>query len=508
MRPRLPIVLLLALSFVAAGCDDHKLNTGTHPAAVRTLHVYRSESFDGWVLDSAAAYASYQTHAAVMEPLVRFAADGIHVEPGLAESWSYDAATYTWTFLLRANAKFSNGAPVSSRDVVFSYGIWSKGVNFGRSFDRISEVVAVDARTIRFVMKHADSTLPATLSGSIAGIMPANFGGLTKDQYYAAPVGAGPYTVKQWSGGGRIVLSRNHHYYAAGRPYFDEVVIDVVPDDNELAILFESGQADIVEYVSAIMAGQYRRSALVVNPTSQVSHLSLNVRAPPFNDLNVRRAVALALDYNAIVNGPFKGVARFPTGLLTPNIANWAPPSTHYYATDLTAARALLKSSRAGVQHPLELIYDAAIGADGLVAQIVSANLAQLGIDVKLTGLETLAFLDRAYSLGADMIVWSYGAVSPDISDPLGWIDGTEYLFTGYDRSRFDEQNRIYLSTTSAAQKRSAVVAIQDEALEQAAAIALAEYSTIHAVSATLSGFAAAPWGLYYYDTIRRSGDR
>jgi peptide/nickel transport system substrate-binding protein len=104
------------------------------------------------------------------------------------------------------------------------------------------------------------------------------------------------------------------------------------------------------------------------------------------------------------------------------------------------------------------------------------------------------------------MIVWSYGAVSPDISDPLGWIDGTDYLFTGYDRRHFDEQRKIYLSTTSEALKRAAVVAIQNEALEQSAVIALAEFSTIHAVAADLSGFAPAPWGLYYYDTIRRSG--
>jgi peptide/nickel transport system substrate-binding protein len=499
---RSPIVLLLALSLVAAGCSDSKSNAGLRAAAVRTLHVYRSESFDGWVLDSAAAYASYQTHAAVMEPLVRFAADGIHVEPGLAESWAYDADTCTWTFLLRANAKFSNGAPVSSRDVVFSFGIWSKGVNFGRSFDRISELVAVDARTVRFVMKSPDSTL----SGSIAGVMPANFGGMTQDRYYAAPIGAGPYTVRKWSGGGRIVLSRNPHYYAADRPYFDEVVIDVVPDDNELAILFESGQADIVEYVSAIMAGQYRKSALVVTPTSQVSHLSLNVRVAPFDELKIRRAVAMALDYNAIVNGPFKGAARSPSGFLTPNIANWAPPSVPYHATDLAGAKALLQGSRPGARRSVELIYDAAIGADGLVAQIVSANLARIGIDVKLTGLETLAFVDRAYSLNADMLVWSYGAVSPDLADPLAWIDGTGYLFTGYDRSHFDEQHKTYLSTTSPALKRAAVVAMQDEALEQAAVIALAEYSTIHAVAANLSGFAPAPWGLYYYDTIRRSG--
>jgi peptide/nickel transport system substrate-binding protein len=106
------------------------------PAVGGTLTVGRTESFDGWVLDSAAAYSTYQTHPAVFEPLLRFTADGANVEPGLAEKWGYDEATTTWTFTLRSNAKFSNGQPVTSADVVFSFGVWSAGVNFGGSLPR------------------------------------------------------------------------------------------------------------------------------------------------------------------------------------------------------------------------------------------------------------------------------------------------------------------------------------------------------------------------------------
>jgi len=500
VRSRTAIALLLVVAAVIAGCGtstDRVSKSGP-------LHVYRTESFDGWNLDSAAAYASYQTDAAVIEPLLRFSADGRNVQPGLAKSWKYDPGSRSWTFVLQPRARFSDGKPVTAKDVVFSYGVWSKGINFGSSFAQIERVVAVDDHTVKFVMKAPDSTLPALLSGSVAGVMPADFGGRTKKAYYAAPIGAGPYVVKHWTSGGRIELGPNRHYYAPGRPKIPNINIDVVADDNELAILSKSGQADIVEYVSATTAGQYPKSKIKVTPTSQVEHLSLNVGSAPFDDLKVRDAVTRAVDYHAIVNGPFSGYAKPPTGILAPHLGNWAPPSTPYYSTDLPAAKRLMQGSTHPQGGSGELIYDAGIGADELVAQIVKANLAKIGINVKLTGLETLAFIDRAFAGKADMVVWSYGAISPDISDPLGWIAGTRYLFSGYDQRAFDKQRNAYLSTTSPAVKHRAVVAIQDEALRQAPAIALAEYPTIGAVATNLEGYAPAPWGLYYYDTISR----
>ena len=334
--------------------------------------------------------------------------------------------------------------------------------------------------------------------------MPNNYAGLTEADFYKKPIGAGPFQVENWSSGGRIELRRNKYYYAPDRPYFDAIVIDVVPDSNELAILFEGGQADIIEYVSTSSAAHYPAGTLVVTPPSQVSHLSLNVTRRPLSNLAVRRSIAAAIDYNAIANGLLKGYGTLPTGILPPNLANWAPASPPYYKTDASEAKRLLATSPGAGGFAAELIYDSGNLTDGLIAQVIQSNLAMLGVKVKLTGLEELAFLDRAYSLDADMILWNYGAISPDISDALGWIGGTRYLFTGDDDTLFSKHRTAYLSTRDPAVQHAAVVAIQDEARDHAAAIALAEYPTIHAVAPQLRGFQPAPWGLYYWDTIRR----
>jgi peptide/nickel transport system substrate-binding protein len=506
------IVVTTCLAVTVAACasdGDEGEATGPTDAGTPqrggTLRVARSESFDGWVLDSAAAYASYQTQYAVIEPLVRSTSDGQSLEPGLAESWTYDAAVPSWTFVLRDGLVFSDGTPLTSADVAFSETVWVEGPNFGAVYAGIKKVKTPDERTVVFELYDPDTTLPVVLSWSASGVMPEDFGGRTEDQYYEEPIGAGAFTVTEWSPGGRIVLERNDLYYDPERPYVDEIVIDVITDANERAVQLQSGQVDIAEYVSPITASQYG-DTIVALPTSQVEHLSLNTTTAPFDDIDVRRAVAYAIDYEAVVGGPFAGYATAPQGIIAPNLPNWAPPSLPPFSRDLEEAERLLAGSKYPSPGTVELVYDSGLPADNLTAQIVQANLAEIGIDVKLTGLETGAFLDRAFGLDAEIVLWSYGAISPDVIDPVGWILGTSWLFTGFETDTLLDQWFAYTATESTEEKQGIITQIQDEAIQDAQAISLAEFQVLHGVRAEVRDFASPPWGVYYYDPIWLAG--
>lgn len=500
-------VLALAGSACDGGGDDQGADgadVGT-PQRGGTLRVARSESFDGWVLDSAAAYASYQTQYAVIETLLRSTPDGQSLEPGLAESWEYDPEGPSWTFVLRDGLVFSDGTPLTSADVAWSEGIWAKGPNFGAVYAGIKKVRTPDDRTVVFELYDPDTTLPVVLSWSASGVMPEDFGGRTEDEYYEHPIGAGAFTVEEWSPGGRIVLRRNDRYYDPDRPYVDEVVIDVITDPNERAVQLESGQVDIAEYVSPVTAAQYG-DTIVALPESQVEHLSLNTTRAPFDDVDVRRAVAYAIDYEGIAGGPFTGYSSPPQGIISPNLPNWAPPSVPPFAQDVEEAKRLLGGSKYPDPGTVELVYDSGLPADHLVAQIVQSNLAEVGIDVELTGLETGAFLDRAFGLDADMVLWSYSAISPDVIDPVGWILGTSWLFTGWETDTLLDQWFAYTATDSGEEKQAIITEIQDQAIENAQAISLTEFQVLHAVRDTVRGFASPPWGVYYYDPIWLAG--
>ena len=164
---RVAAVALLAVTATActasSGSSGGSSATGS-PVSGGTLHVVRAESFDGWDQDKAAAYASYQTLLAVLEPLVRFNANGKDIEPGIATSWTYDAKKMTWTFALRDGVTFSDGTPLTSADVAFSESVWAAGPNFGGLYSGIKKVLTPDPKTAVFQMSAPNTTLPVQMS--------------------------------------------------------------------------------------------------------------------------------------------------------------------------------------------------------------------------------------------------------------------------------------------------------------------------------------------------------
>jgi peptide/nickel transport system substrate-binding protein len=474
------------------------------PGDDEPLVVVRFESFSTWDLDAAAAYADYQSHFQVLEGLLRFNADGRSIDPGLAEDWVWDPEAFTWTFTLREDATFSNGDPVTWEDVAFSLDVWREGFNFGESYASIESVTG-DGKTVVFQLYEADRTILPFLAASVSGIMPKDYAGMTRDEFLQSPIGAGPYQVDSWNVGGRIELSANPYFYDPDRPYYKTVILETVPDETERQILFEGGEADIIEYLSPTVAPQYDQAVVYQVPLHSIEHIGLNVLRPPFDDPLARQAVAYALDYESIAAAlaPYFGL---PSGILAPNINNWAPPTKPYFRQDLDMARDLLAQSSVPDGATVEFIYDVANDLDTLIGQIVQANLAEIGFDVTLSGLETGAFLDRAFSIDADIAVWNYGAVSPDISDPMSWAAETGWLFSGYETDTLWNDFYEYAVAETDEDAQAVIARVQDGAIDAAAAIAVAEGHYLHAVNPSLTGFASAPWGLHYYDTIAPGG--
>lgn len=485
------------LSLGLSGCS------GADAASDTTLHVIRSESFDGWNPDSAAAYATYQTLDNVLEPLAKSNPNGHSIDPGIATKWTYDDSAHTWTFMLRPDVKFSDGKPVTPADVIFSAGVWAKGKNYGSLYSDISSVTSPDAHTVVFHMSDANTILPVLMTWSSSGIFPRDFGGKTEDAYWQKPVGAGAYAVQSWSTGGQTVLTANAHYYE--KTGVKKVVIDTVTDSNQGAAMLQSGQADISQYLAPQDASIYGPE-LKALPSSQIEHLSFNTTHQPLGDIHVRKAIAYAIDYAAIVKGAFKGYGSHAAGIIPSGLANWAAPNLPGYDLDLQKAKAELALA-ATKPTTLEVVYDASNEADNDVAQILKQNLNAIGIQLKLSPLETGAFLDKAYGLTADLVIWSYGAVSPDVVDPLAWISGTSWLFSGVNTDKVTQQFGAYASAPDPAAKQAIIRDVQDDGITELPAAALAQFQVLYAVAPRVHGFAPTPWGMYHWSQITLGGN-
>ena len=483
--------------------DEPDVSMTAGPVRGGELRVVRGIFHEGWDPDAALELASIQYIQHVMEPLIRANPDGLTLGPGIAESWEYDEAALTFTVNLNPDARFSDGTPVTAEDVVFSAEEWKAGPNYGILYASLGAAEIVDDQTAVFSMEYPDSSLDAVLTWQSAAIMPKDFGGRSRDEYMADPVGAGPFAVESWQPGAELVLVRNEHFYDPERPYLDRIVITENSDLSQRMVAFESGDADLI-LVPPDQLGSIPTSQVTLAPAHLMHYLGFNTTAPPFDDANVRRAFALAIDYDAIVSLG-AGTWELPTGGIPPNIADWAPPSEPYFTRDTARAQQLLdQAGAAGLA--VELTYDTGLLNHDLVAQVVQSSLGDVGVDVEIVALDTTSHIERTATNEYDIDLWTMSAISPTAIDPVGYYLAVNYLYTGYPLDVLDEVLIEFTSTTDDAAQAAAITKVQDELATQAPFVALSNQQTAFAARPGVNGFAPAPWATWWYDHIWLSG--
>lgn len=492
-----------ALALAGCGSQSGGGSSGGTPKRGGTLHEIRYEATDGFKLDGQTANTSYQVSQAVMEPLLRANPDARTVDPGLAQSFKYDPKAPAYTLTLASGARFSDGSPVTTKDVEFSVHLWKSGPNYGPIYSVIKSVEMLDDRTFRLHLTGPDESLPAFLTWSAAGVVPADFGGRSANEFWQSPIGAGPFTVSKWQASGTIVLKRNPHYYRTGRPYLDSIVNTLTTEPNQRRLAFLSREADVVDGINPQDAPGFPNAKLIKSPHHFTDILMFNTKKDPFTGLDARKAVAYSIDYAGIASGVYHGLAKQPTGMLPPNVGLWEPPSKPYFRRDLTTAKQLAaKAGLAGqnvqVIYPPETIPNA-------LAEIVHANMQSLGMHVSLAPTETATFLDRLYNGKFQLAMWGFNAISPDIADPVSFVASTNFCFTGYPEGQLLADLKAYQSATDVAAQRAAVTRMQDLGAEAAPFLALDHWPVSTATQTNTHGVKPAPWGNYYYDTVWKS---
>lgn len=261
----------------------------------------------------------------------------------------------TYTYRIRKNARWHDGAPVTSYDAKFSYEVMmDPGINVEtrQGWDIVDRVETPDSHTVVFRLREAyanfagdcfydEAVLPRHL---LAGSLGRAF---QDAPFHRAPVGSGPFVFKEWVPGSRIVVEANRDYYGAG-PHLREIVIRFVPDDNALAMQLETGEVDAIDNApNALLATLERVPATRVyrNPALFNEHLDLNCDHPILADRRVRRALALATDREEISRAIYGGVWVPAYGDDAPTSPYRTPAAERRYAFDPEGARRLLREA-------------------------------------------------------------------------------------------------------------------------------------------------------------------
>jgi len=349
--------------------------------------------------------------------LVTVGADGV-LEPGLAtEMPRPDDDLTTWEVTLRQDITFSDGSVFDSADVVAAYAAVrdpARGSWMSADYAMIREVVATDARTVRFELAYPYAGLPARLTLGI----PASeaLGDTVLDSSLAdEPVGTGPYVLSEWRRGESMTLTARTDWWG-GAPEISRIHLAFVPDENARAQRVRSGDVDGAQ-LSPRTATQLDGVAgleLVSNPSGDFRAISLPVTLPFFADPKVRIALNLATDREAMVEGILAGHGEPIATPFTPAQGDSYEPAATF-PHDPDAAEKLLDGAgwapgpdgiraKDGTRFAFTVMYFAEDSLRRDVAQAFASDLSGLGIEVALEGVDrptAVTMMDtKAFVLG------------------------------------------------------------------------------------------------------------
>ncbi|RFU21355.1 ABC transporter substrate-binding protein [Geodermatophilus marinus] len=340
------------------------------------------------------AYPSFQVLENVYDTLVVPNAEDLTMEPSLATGWETSEDGLTWTFTLRDDVTFHDGSEFDAADVVYSYNrIIDEQLNNAYRFATVESVEAVDPQTVEIRVTQPTPNLPA-LIGGFKGMAILPEGAADQVDLTTEAIGTGPFQLES-SDAGSTVLTAYEDYWG-GAPTVDGVEFRYITEPAAALTALQNGEVDWTDnippqQVSALESEEGVELQSI--PSVDYWYMTMNYDRPPFDNRDVRRAVATAVDRAAVTEA-----ARFEAA--QPN--QTAIPEDNFYASDYApfdtnqdAARQLLEQS--GVPLPIEmgLMVTDEFPETVTAAQVIASQLEPIGINVNVETLDFATWLDR-----------------------------------------------------------------------------------------------------------------
>ena len=408
------------------------------------------------------------------EVIGRMQADLVHInratqktEPALASSWKLSKDGRSFTVKLRRGIRFSDGQPFTADDVVFSFRAYldDKVHSPQRDLliigDKPLSVVKIDDHTVRF-----DMALPYAAAERIfdsVAILPEHLLRKSYEQSAFAQAftlntapdliaGLGPFRLKEYIPGQRVVLERNPYYWRADRdkqrlPYLDEVEFLVVGNEDAQILRFKSGETNVISRFSpdnySVMEREQTRgyNLFDLGPSLEYNFIFFNLNDLPrdkfpqisreqewFRDVRFRQAVSLAIDRQSIVRLTYGGRAVPLWGSVTPGNKLWLDETLPRPARSIPQAKDLLKAAgfswnrdgklldSQGKAVEFTIVTSSSNSQRVKMATLIADDLSQLGMSAHVVPLEFRAVVDRVFQSG-DYEACVMGLVSGD-ADP------------------------------------------------------------------------------------------
>ena len=391
-------------------------------------------------LDPAIGYdwQNWSMIKSLFDGLMDYVPGSTTLRPGLADSYEVSNAGQTFVFKLKAGVKFHNGREMTANDVKYSLdrvtnpATQSPGAGFFASiqgFDAamdgsatsLSGVKVIDPLTVQIDLSRPDATFLHVMALNFASIVPQEAVESAAGDFGKHPVGTGAYKLEEWTLGQRLIFAKNADYWREGVPYLDQVMFEVGQEPVVALLRLQNGEVDVpgdgippAKFVE-VMSDPEQAARVVEGGQLHTGYITLNVTTPPLDNVNVRKAINMAINKDRIAQ-IINGRAVPATQPLPPSMPGYTEGYAGY-AFDVEAAKVLLASEGLADGFETEL-YVMNTDPNPRIAQAIQQDLAGIGINAKIQSLAQANVIEAGGNGSAPMI-WSGGmAWIADFPDP------------------------------------------------------------------------------------------
>ncbi|USK58092.1 ABC transporter substrate-binding protein [Peribacillus asahii] len=451
---RLLAVMAIIFSLVLAGCAPSKSNQSTEKDVKRETDELvlsiKGEPDTGF--DPTTGWGRYGSPLFQSTLLKRD--HNLNIVNDLATSYEVTKDGKVWTVVLREDVQFSDGKPLTADDVIFTF---ETALNNGSVVDLnvLDKVEAVNANTVKFTLKEAQSTFINSLV--VTGIIPKHAYG---KGYAENPIGSGPYQLVQWDKGQQLIVKANPEYYDQ-KPFFQKITFLFLNEDAAFAAA-QAGKVDIAAIPASFSKQQVpgmRLEALqsvdnrgIVFPyvkSGAVTKDGLPIGNDVTADSAIRHAINMAVDRQALIDGVLEGHGS--KAYTSVDSLPWWNSETVFKDADMNGAQTLLHDSgwkdtdddgileKGSLKAEFSLYYPAEDTIRQSLSIAVADMIKPLGINIKVEGASWDTIEQKMFS---NAVLMGWGSHNPhEMYDVYSSrYAGVDYYNTGfYKNEKVDE---------------------------------------------------------------------
>ncbi|EEB83047.1 ABC transporter substrate-binding protein [Roseobacter sp. GAI101] len=377
------------------------------------------------------------------------------LRPGLAESYEISDDGMVFTFKLREGVKFHNGRVMTADDMKYSLDrvtnptTQSPGAGFFGSIagydaissgeaDTLSGVKVLDDQTVEITLSRPDATFLHVMGLNFASVVAKEAVEAAGEDFGKTAMGTGAFKLADWTIGQKLVFAKNEDYWREGLPYLDSVTFEVGQEPIVALLRLQNGEVDVPgdgippAKFQEVMGDPAQAARVIEGGQLHTGYITLNVKMPPFDNVDVRKAVNMAINKERITQ-VINGRAVPATQPLPPSMPGYTEGYAGY-AYDPDGAKALLADAGFADGFETEL-FVMNTDPNPRIAQAIQQDLSKIGIKASIQSLAQASVIAAGGEADQAPMIWSGGmawiADFPDASNFYGPILGCDGAVQG-----------------------------------------------------------------------------